>query len=62
MIKVLHENRLSTMLDIKTNDGKQIFRGEVVIHDGSFINTDNAKVRITEDHINNRYICEVEVR
>lgn len=62
MIKEIHGSTLPTFLDIKTKDGKQIFRGHVIIHDGSFIDTDNAKVIFTKDEINSRYICEIEVQ
>jgi hypothetical protein len=62
MLKAIHGNMLPTLLDIKTKDGKQVFYGRVTIRDGSFINTDNAKVQFTKDEINNRYICEIEVQ
>lgn len=62
MIKEVHSGVLPTFLDIKTKDGKQIFRGHVTIHDGSFIDTDNAKTLITKDEINRKYICKIEVQ
>lgn len=61
MIKVLHNCTKSTLLIIKTKDGKQILQGNVDMHDGTFIDTDNAEVRFTEDMTNNRYVCEIEV-
>lgn len=62
MIKELHSGGLQTFLDIKTKDGKQIFRGHVTIHEGSYIDVDNAMVYIERDEINRRYICKVEVQ
>lgn len=61
MIKSLHGSVMPTLLDIKTKDGKQIFYGQVKIYDGSFIDTDNAKVQMIKDDINLRYICKIEV-
>ena len=61
MIKSLCGGTMPTLLDIKTKDGKQIFYGQVKIHDGSFVDMDNAKVQITRDNANMRYICKIEV-
>ena len=61
MIKVMKGCTRPTLLDIKTKDGKQVFHGEVKISDGAFFDTDNAHLRIKDDMVNHRYICEVEV-
>ena len=62
MIKEVHGSIMPTLLDIKTKDGRQVFRGNVTIRDGSFIDTDNARVVFTKDEINHRYVCEIEVQ
>ena len=61
MIKEIHGGMLPTLLDIKTKDGRQIFYGHVTIRNGSFVDTDNARVTVTRDEMNTRYICKVEV-
>lgn len=62
MIKAVHNCHLPVLLDIRTKDGRQVFRGEVKISDGAFFDVDNAKVFINEDQINGRYIYKVEVQ
>lgn len=61
MIKNISNGMLPTVLDIKTKDGKQIFYGEVFIHNG-FVDKDNVNISTTMDQLHHRYICNIEVQ